>query len=534
MNRVKILINKKSMFIFLNLMLLVALICLSLWGVLRLWHLHDYITLDKRKPNEHLFDFWNMFWTFISALAIPFSVISYLTTKSIEANNKLREQKRDLIEREIPKFWSEYNTYENNLNESNSTIISERKELSPETSTLVQHGISILLKINNIKKNSRNTEDMDDYAYLMAQLLSDYKDIVIADFTILSSFFDTLATDKNTDSYINQNSNIRSNKDPKDTDPSAPTKFILNNLKGSDSSNIMIIRTLDTSGSREKIVGNWKMSFSRAKNIKYIIAVTGNAYGTKTYLKTVKVSGFSTVGDRIRFKYEDILLDNIINSNDTTTAEMSKWVSKLVSNWNAINPIVYLPHLEYIFFQQIIYQTFEYEFSKKITENNTIKTDSDYTKLQIFEKFSELRANGFFRIRFRSNKLDRLLGDNSNEDNQTLAYTGYSHWYEIISDNQHDTIDFASVFFANKTTAESNNSNKIFNEERLEKFYLHKKTKNEITFFQPDDKNKSGYIIKVDRLSKSEVTDKESLNKFITNIFKSIERDIKYSNLNTD
>ena len=213
---------------------------------------------------------------------------------------------------------------------------------------------------------------------------------------------------------------------------------------------------------------------------------------------------------------------------------MSKWVSKLVSNWNAINPIVYLPHLEYIFFQQIIYQTFEYEFSKKITENNTIKTDSDYTKLQIFEKFSELRANGFFRIRFRSNKLDRLLGDNSNEDNQTLAYTGYSHWYEIISDNQHDTIDFASVFFANKTTAESNNSNKIFNEERLEKFYLHKKTKNEITFFQPDDKNKSGYIIKVDRLSKSEVTDKESLNKFITNIFKSIERDIKYSNLNTD
>ncbi|ETJ00522.1 MAG: hypothetical protein Q611_LSC00057G0001, partial [Leuconostoc sp. DORA_2] len=208
MNRVKILINKKSMFIFLNLMLLVALICLSLWGVLRLWHLHDYITLDKRKPNEHLFDFWNMFWTFISALAIPFSVISYLTTKSIEANNKLREQKRDLIEREIPKFWSEYNTYENNLNESNSTIISERKELSPETSTLVQHGISILLKINNIKKNSRNTEDMDDYAYLMAQLLSDYKDIVIADFTILSSFFDTLATDKNTDSYINQNFGI--------------------------------------------------------------------------------------------------------------------------------------------------------------------------------------------------------------------------------------------------------------------------------------------------------------------------------------
>ncbi|QEA58926.1 hypothetical protein FGL74_03980 [Leuconostoc koreense] len=516
-----------------KLILLIALICLSLWGISRLWFLHQYITINKHNPNEHLFDFWNMFWTFISALSIPFSVISYLTTKNIESSNKLREQKRDLIEGEIPKFWSEYNTHYNNLNESSLPIITERKELSPETNDLVQHGICILLKINNIKKNSRDTNDVDDYSGLITEFLSNYKDVITADFPILSVFFepyDTIDTNRNTDSYIDQDSNISSTKDSIN-----PYDNVLTFLIGSDPSNVLFVRTLDTYGSIERIVGDWKMSSSRAKNIKYIIGVTGNAYGTKTYLKTVKVSGFNTVGDRIRFKYENILLDNTTESNDAHTAEMSKYVSELVSNWKAINPIVYLSHLGYLFSQQIIYQTFEDEFSQKINEYNTIKKDSGCTKLQIFKEFSELRTNGFFRIRFRSNKLDSALSvsDKSGEREQHLAYNDYSHWYEIISDNNLKTINFSSVFFTHMATDNNGDAKQFFDNKQLNEFYDYKQTEKVVTPFVANDKKKIGYIITIDELSKSEINNQESLTHFFTNVFNEIDKDLEFVKHNT-
>lgn len=440
-----------------------------------------------------------------------------------QVNKKEREiqaKKRELIEEEIPKFWATYNTHYQ-LNNSDPTNIS-REELSSETNDMLKSGIRILFKINALQgdfsKNS-DSDDIDKYSELVIHFLSNYKQLITDDFPILNSLFDKFAEQTN---------------DPEDqTKPSnvdLPKEIIkmLSNSNDINTSNVLIVRTLDVNGATDKIIGDWKMSSSKAKNIKYVIGVTGNAYGLKKYLKSVKVSGFVNVGDRIRFKTDDVLLDNTIKA-DKFTEKMSDRVSQLVSNWNAINPIVYMSHLEYLLFQHHTYKTFKDEFSQKINEYNKQSKDN---ALKIIKDFSKTTLPSFFRIRFRSKKLDAVLPDKFDEKK---AYNDYSHWYEIISDNNLNTINFASVFFTNKATENNGDTNQIFDDPKINKFYMDKKsTSKPVTPFKADDENKNGYIIEVDTLPKSKVTDKESLNNFITNIFKAIEEDIKFCEGNAD
>lgn len=499
-----------------KLILLIALISLSIWGVFRLWFLHQYITINKHNPNEHLFDFWNMFWTFITALAVPGALLGFVLKQAKEEKSKKQEEKKEDLEKSenmitemIPNFWQ--TTAEYHLDESSSAF----------RNSVIRNGISILLSYSRVYNKDKLDENNEIYPYIY---------FVSKELRPLQNFIPD---------FFNFSDIINSILDDDDQSEDIKTTNRLS------AKNVLIVRTVRTDPSDNDILGDWLISKRNAKNIKYVIGVFGHVNTSKNYIKAIPVETFDVIDNkRIRFKpkaesdffnSEELLhLLKDIDGNEKTTSNIKTLVEDIIAKtyWKGINPTVFLSHLEYLLSQLKMYKAFEDGFLQKISEYNTQNKDSNGANLQFSKDFSKTDSPVFFRIRFRSEKLDTALP----EKNQQSTYNDYSHWYEIISDNNHDEFIFASVFFANKTAENNSDANQIFDNKQLNEFYNYKKSGKKVKPFEADDENKNGYIIEVGKLSQSEVTDtdKEPLNSFIASIFKAIEEDIKFFDSNAN
>lgn len=341
--------------------ILIIFLGILIW---RAFYLHNYISVAGTK-NGHLFDYWNMIWTAVGTMAIPLTIITFLIDKNnhrkkmieneqkneVQKQKELRElmnkeekelqaKKRALIENEIPSFWCKYNThYQSNKSSENNV---SRENLSPETNDMLTSGIRILFKINAIQEyftsKDSSSDDIEKYSELIVNFLANYKTLITDDFPVLNTLFDK---------FDSQSTSLEPQTIKTNVNLANEIIKLLPNSDDIKTSNTLIIRTLDSSGSIERITGDWKMSAEKAKNIKYIIGVTGSAYGKKSYLKTAKVMGSKSVGDRVRFISDSkIILDNTVSSPSHKTEEMRDKVNELVENWNAINPIVYMSHME--------------------------------------------------------------------------------------------------------------------------------------------------------------------------------------------
>lgn len=145
-------------------------------------------------------------------------------------------------------------------------------------------------------------------------------------------------------------------------------KFIKNKLNncGSDSgqkvviksSEVLIVRTIPTS-KKPDYLGNWLINFDKAKNIKYLIGVSGYVNQPKEFGEIIKVNKRKIVDGRVRFsgrklksnnKYYKGILETLrnINNDNSENDNMSKVVEELLKNWKGINPTLYLTHLAYL------------------------------------------------------------------------------------------------------------------------------------------------------------------------------------------
>ena len=385
--------------------------------------------------------------------------------------------------------------------------------------SVIKKGLSILLLYSQIQNKSKLSDQLDPYIYFVSQELKPLQNLIPDSFNLSSDIINPILDDS-----------IQS-KDIK-----VPN--------GLTSKSVLIVRTVRTNPSDKDILGDWLISKKNAKNIKLVIGVAGYVNDSKKYVKAISVKDFEVIDDkRIRFKSDNEEKYDVSNTNlldllknitgyKTDDSGIKEQVEYIINqtDWKGINPTVYLSHLEYMLYQHNIYQTFEDEFSQKIIEYNARNSNQNSDNLQVVKELNENTPNGQFRIRFRSKKIDSFLSEHfnenrldiSNKENLKMTYESSSYWYEIISDNQHNTINFASVFFLNKA---SNDTDVIKN------FYNYKtaKTPEEmVTPFVADDKKKNGYIITIDELSKNDIKDQESLTRFFTNIFNEIDKDIEF------
>lgn len=185
--------------------------------------------------------------------------------------------------------------------------------------------------------------------------MNKHKDYFIEDFEVGYILNIFVEDDQLPTKQIHKTRSDESNQN--DSSSAHPTKAKSTAL---DSSEILIVRTTSKDGGNERILGDWKLSFGNAKNIKYIVGVVGFVNSKKTFNKVIHVSGVKQVSEsRVRFiadKSDDStssvteLLNEILDpTNNSYTKEQA--IEKIIeaTEWKGINPTVYVSHLEEVY-----------------------------------------------------------------------------------------------------------------------------------------------------------------------------------------
>lgn len=316
--------------------------------------------------TSHIFDYWNIFWTCIGALAVPLAIISYLVKQQREKKNKLNDYVLNVVQKELPKFWelSKKKDLNNNLNDD-------------EYYEFLSQGISLLITFEKIIKeyDINDSDSLNIYMTLVADKMSSER----------KNFEDEFALDTTLDTIMKGNQQrplvgkvtkmnfivwIKSKICSSDNIKGNPVIYDDQNTKDNISVNnkreeILIVRTVPTS-SFPDFMGDWKISANRASSVGYVIGVEGYVnQDEKKYLGVKAVDREVLTEDgRIKFiektdkddentilnKIKEDISDNLVdNKNDelNSITNLKEIVNFLISEtgWKGINPTVYMSHL---------------------------------------------------------------------------------------------------------------------------------------------------------------------------------------------
>lgn len=109
------------------------------------------------------------------------------------------------------------------------------------------------------------------------------------------------------------------------------------NNESLNANNFLIIRTVNPTFNIQTSPTGWIISERRAREIKCVIFVFGYVNTEKQYIGAWIVDNFKvTSNSRIEFSYKGKIAHPDLAAN----------VEFATENWNAINPVVYLSHLE--------------------------------------------------------------------------------------------------------------------------------------------------------------------------------------------
>ncbi len=324
--------------------------------------------------TSHIFDYWNIFWTCIGALAVPLAIISYLVKQQREKKNKLNDYVLNVVQKELPKFWE----------------LSKKKELKHNLSKdeyyeFLSQGISLLITFEKIIKeyDINDSDSLSIYMTLVAEKMNSERGNFEDEFA-LDTTLDTIIKGNQKESLfgkvkkmnfivwikskvcsadkIETNSVISKEPNSYDSNFTNQNKNFTNQNKREE---ILIVRTVRTS-SLPDFMGDWKISADRASSVGYVIGIQGYVNQKEKEYKGIKAVDKETLTEDGRIKFiektnavdETKILSKIKNNiSDKLTGDkkiavesctsIEEIVNLLISEtgWKGINPTVYMSHL---------------------------------------------------------------------------------------------------------------------------------------------------------------------------------------------
>ncbi|MFK8254625.1 hypothetical protein [Leuconostoc mesenteroides] len=276
-------------------------------------------------------NYWENFWAFYGTiLAIIGAVYCVMLQSNSDKLQKKRESVDQIFIENLPKLLKYDNANDASSNaEQEYDDSSEKLELVIKTLLLIDKNVGDEIDYIYVNQSEKTKDNrfIECLSNINTTINEEELTLIEEKFPRLKKLIDVMKNSFRKDETIIENKSL--------------TLKTLQSIYHNDS-DILIVRAnsaLNSTDVDSKILGDWRISFERAKNVKVLIAVEGKISGTNTKKKIIKLLFVNEPEQkekgRVSFSINSDI-SNKVNPDTYVGMELPE-----LEQWNPMNPVLY-------------------------------------------------------------------------------------------------------------------------------------------------------------------------------------------------